>query len=130
MMAYYESLILPAWAPPAVLFGYVWTPLYIIIFITYSWVFFKVVVSKDIPYRVGIPFFLNILLNLSFTPVQFILQIEWLALLVVMLVVVTLVWALVAIKPYAPKIAVANIPYLLWGMFATVLQFTITWLNW
>ena len=130
MMAYYESLILPAWAPPAVVFGYVWTPLYIIIFITYAWVFFKVVVSKDVPYRVGVLFLLNILLNLSFTPVQFILQIEWLALLIVILVVVTLAWALIAIKPYAPKIVVANIPYLLWGMFATVLQFTITWLNW
>ncbi len=130
MMSYYQSLVLPSWAPPAFVFGYVWTPLYIIIFITYAWVFYRILVVKDIPYYVGIPFLLNLLLNFSFTPVQFILQIEWLALTIVLLVVITLLWSLQAIRPYAPVVAVANIPYLLWGVFATVLQFTITWLNW
>jgi tryptophan-rich sensory protein len=41
----------------------------------------------------------------------------------------TLIWALIAIWPYAKIITLANLPYLLWVMFATVLQITITVLN-
>jgi translocator protein len=46
------------------------------------------------------------------------------------LILGTLLWALVAIWPRVRWVALVNIPYLLWVMFATVLQFSITWLNW
>lgn len=38
-------------------------------------------------------------------------------------------WALLAIMPYMRWVTYVNIPYLLWVSFATVLQFSITYLN-
>jgi tryptophan-rich sensory protein len=44
-------------------------------------------------------------------------------------VLVTLVWALLAIWPHLRWVVYANIPYLLWVLFATALQIAITYLN-
>jgi benzodiazapine receptor len=57
------------------------------------------------------------------------LQNNYLAAIDILLVLATLIWALVAIFPYAKFVTYANIPYLLWVCFATVLQITITWMN-
>ena len=129
MNDWYQTLIRPDWAPPAWLFSPVWSVLYTIIFISFGYVFYQIIQGK-IPLIVGLPFVLNLLFNAAFTPVQFWLQINWLALVIVTLVVATLLWAMVAIWPYAPWVAVVNIPYALWGTFATVLQASITYLNW
>ena len=53
-------------------------------------------------------------------------------LVAILLVVGTLAWALVAVWHASPGlrwVVYANIPYLLWGIFATILQITITYLN-
>jgi len=50
----------------------------------------------------------------------------------ILLVLITLIWALVSILKIYPDfswIVYLNIPYLLWVLFATVLQITITYLN-
>jgi tryptophan-rich sensory protein len=76
-----------------------------------------------------LPFLLNIVFNLAFTPIQFGLQNNLLASIDILLVVGTLVWALWVIFPHVPWVTYSNIPYLAWGLFATVLQLTITILN-
>ena len=124
----YQTLIKPSWAPPAFLFGPVWTILYVIIAITYGTVFYKVA-TKQLPWIVALPFVLNLIFNLSFTYFQFGLKNYTLASIDVLLVLGTLVWALVVIYPYIKWAALANIPYLLWTSFATVLQLTVTYLN-
>jgi len=50
----------------------------------------------------------------------------------VLLVVETLIWSMVTIWKYSKWrwVAIVNVPYLLWGVFASVLQLTITTLNW
>lgn len=127
--SWYVSLLKPDWAPPAWLFGPVWSVLYIVIFVTFGYVFY-LWWKGIIPFLVLLPFVINIICNIAFTPLQFGLQSNTLALIDIVLVLGTLVWALVAIYPYAPLIAYANIPYLIWVSFATVLQATITYLNW
>lgn len=129
MENWYTNLVRPEWAPPAWLFSPVWTVLYTIIFISFGYVFYQISQGR-IPLIVGLPFVLNLLFNAAFTPVQFWLQLNWLALGIVALVVATLLWAMVAIWPYAPWVALVNIPYALWGTFATILQASITYLNW
>ena len=129
MNDWYQTLIRPDWAPPAWLFSPVWSVLYTIIFISFGYVFYQIMQGK-IPLIVGLPFVLNLIFNAAFTPVQFWLQINLLALVIVALVVATLLWAMIAIWPYAPWVALVNIPYALWGTFATVLQASITYLNW
>jgi benzodiazapine receptor len=125
---WYQTLIKPNWAPPSFLFGPVWTILYIIIAYTFGTVFYKLF-KGQIPFIVALPFILNLVFNFAFTPLQFVLKNNLLAAIDIALVLGTLIWAMVAIWPYAKWIAYGNIPYLLWVTFATVLQFTITYLN-
>lgn len=125
---WYTQLIKPSWAPPSWLFGPVWTVLYTIIAITFGYVFWLFFKSK-IPFIVLLPFILNIIFNLAFTPLQFGLQNNLLAAIDILLVLGTLIWLMVAIHPYAAWVTYANIPYLLWVGFATFLQITITYLN-
>jgi len=124
----YQTLIKPTWAPPAGVFGPVWTLLYAIIAVTYGTVFYKAV-TKELPWIVALPFVLNLIFNFSFTYFQFGLKNNTLAAVDILLVLATLIWAMVAIWPHMRWITYANIPYLLWVSFATVLQFTVTYLN-
>lgn len=125
---WYQNLIKPDWALPSWLFGPVWSVLYAIITISFGAVFYKVF-TKQIPWIVALPFALNLLFNFAFTPIQFGLKNNILAFIDIVLVLGTLIWALVSIYPYAKWVTYINIPYLLWVTFATVLQFTITYLN-
>jgi translocator protein len=128
---WYLQLIKPTWAPPSWVFGPVWTVLYVIIAVTYGTVFYKTFTGK-LPWAVALPFALNLVFNLAFTPIQFGLKNNLLAALDILLVVGTLIWALTAVWRASPDlrwVVYANIPYLLWGVFATVLQITITYLN-
>lgn len=125
---WYQSLIRPDWAPPSWLFGPVWSVLYILIAISFGKVF-MMLFERQIPFVVALPFVLNLVFNLLFTPIQFGLKNNLLAAGDIVLVLATLIWAMIAIYPYAKWIALINIPYLLWVIFATVLQLTITYLN-
>ncbi|MDO8571129.1 MAG: TspO/MBR family protein [bacterium] len=124
----YQALIKPWWSPPSWLFGPVWTLLYAIIAVTYGTVFYKAFTGA-LPWKVALPFALNLVFNFSFTYFQFGLKNNYLAAADILLVLATLIWALVAIWPHLRWVTYANIPYLLWVAFATVLQLTITYLN-
>jgi tryptophan-rich sensory protein len=125
---WYSQLIKPTWAPPSWLFGPVWSVLYIMIAISFGKVFLMLI-SKQIPFMVALPFILNLIFNFIFTPIQFGLKNNLLACVDILLVLGTLIWAMYAIFPYAKWITYIQIPYLLWVSFATILLFTITYLN-
>jgi tryptophan-rich sensory protein len=128
---WYSQLIRPTWAPPSWLFGPVWTVLYAIIAVSFGTVFYKAF-TKQIPWIVALPFALNLVFNLIFTPIQFGLKNNLLAAVDILLVVGTLIWALYMIWNNVPQlrwVVYANIPYLLWGTYATCVQLTITFLN-
>ncbi len=127
--AWYQTLTKPSWAPPAWLFGPVWTVLYAIIAVSFGATFYKIA-EGQLPKITALPFALNLVSNLAFAPIQFGLRNNILAAIDILLVLATLVWTIAAIYPYANWIALVNIPYLLWVLFATVLQLTITALNW
>ncbi|HEY4509268.1 MAG TPA: TspO/MBR family protein [Candidatus Paceibacterota bacterium] len=125
---WYQTLSKPMWAPPTWLFAPVWTALYTIIAISYGYVGY-LFFAKKISFIIVLPFVLNLIFNFAFTPIQFGLQNNFLAALDILLVLGTLVWALVAVYPHVKWVTYVNIPYLVWVLFATVLQLTITFTN-
>jgi benzodiazapine receptor len=131
MRAYnwYSQLIKPTWAPPPWLFGPVWSALYILIAISFGKVFLMFL-QKRLPFIVILPFILNLIFNFSFTYLQFGLKNNLLAALDIILILLTLIWAMIAIYPYVKWITYILTPYLLWTIFATALQLSIAVLNW
>jgi translocator protein len=125
---WYSQLIKPSWAPPSWLFGPAWTFLYCLIAISFGKVFI-LFFQKKISFTVLLPFLLNLAFNFAFTPLQFGLKNNLLAALDVLLVLITLIWAMKAIWIHVRWVVYLLIPYLLWVSFATILQLTITYLN-
>lgn len=124
----YQALIQPSWAPPAWVFGPVWSVLYVLIAISFGAVL-VMLIRGNIRFAVALPFLINIVANLLYTPIQFGLGNIPLATADILVVLGTLVWAIAAIRPHARWIAWMQAPYLLWVSFATCLQIAITALN-
>jgi len=124
----YANFIRPTWAPPSWIFGPVWSVLYLLIAISFGKVFLMFF-KKEISFLVALPFVLNLIFNFSFTYFQFGLQNNVLASFDILLVLITILWGMKVIYPFKKWITYIQIPYLLWVSFATVLQLTITYLN-
>lgn len=125
---WYQQMVKPFWAPPAWVFGPVWTVLYVLIAVSFGYVVY-LYLQKKIRFQILLPFILNILFNIAFTPIQFGLKNNYLATLDILLVLATLVWAQISIHRCARWVTYINIPYFLWVAFATVLQISITLMN-
>lgn len=126
---WYALIQKPAFAPPAWVFGPVWTVLYAIMLVSFGYAFLNII-RRTWPARIAIPLAINVIANVSFMPIQFGLQNNVLALIDVCIVLGTIVWIMRAVWPLAPWVGWAQVPYFLWVSFATVLQASITWLNW
>jgi tryptophan-rich sensory protein len=124
----YASYVKPDWAPPSWIFGPVWTVLYAIIIVSFGYVLWKWW-KGEVDFRFVLPFLLNLVFNLAFTPIQFGLNNLPLASLDIILVLGTLLSAMMKVRTRYRWVALANIPYLLWVAFATVLQLAILYLN-
>jgi translocator protein len=125
---WYRKLKKPSWAPPAWLFGPVWTFLYLLITVSFGYVFW-LVWQGELTYFVVLPFILNLIFNFAFTTIQFGLRNNFLAAVDILLVLGTLIWAMVGVFPYVNWVAFLQVPYLLWVSFATILQLKVTYLN-
>jgi benzodiazapine receptor len=125
---WYKKLKKPSWAPPQWIFGPVWTFLYILIAISFGKVFLMFF-SKELSFLIILPFILNLIFNLSFTPIQFGLQNNFLAAVDIILIWLTIIWLMFNIFPIIPWIAYLQIPYIIWVTVATTLQLKITYMN-
>ncbi|GAB5516648.1 TspO/MBR family protein [Rhodopirellula baltica] len=126
---WYDALDKPTWTPEPSTIGLIWQILYPIILVTFGYVFYRVF-RKQIPWSVAVPFAINLLANIAFTPIQFGLRNLPLAALDIAIVWGTILWAMKAIWPHHRWVAFAQIPYLVWVTIASILQFSITWNNW
>lgn len=126
---WYNGLQKPTWTPEPSTIGLIWQILYPIIFVTFGFVFVQAI-RKNVTWLVALPFAINLLANLIFTPIQFGLRSLPLAALDIVIVWATILWMIVAIWNKYRWIAVAQVPYLIWVSIATVLQLSITFWNW
>ena len=125
---WYDGLAKPTWTPAPATIGLVWRILYPIIVITFGYVFVQAFRGK-IGWMVALPFAINLVANLIFTPIQFGMRNLPLASLDILIVWGTILWMMAAIWPHYRWVAAAQIPYFLWVSIATVLQLSITWNN-
>ncbi|MDD4152076.1 MAG: tryptophan-rich sensory protein [Candidatus Gracilibacteria bacterium] len=125
---YYQELIKPDFAPPAEVFGPVWSFLYILIAISFFLVF-KMYFKKEIPGKIAFLFLINLISNFIYTPIQFGLKNNLLASIDILVILSSLFMATIYIYQYKKYISYMQIPYIIWVSFATILQITITYLN-
>lgn len=125
---WYNSLAKPSWTPAPGTIGLIWQILYPVILLSFGFVFLQAYRTR-IPWIVALPFAINLVANLIFTPIQFGLRNLPLASVVILLVWGTIIWAAVAVWKHHPWVAIAQLPYFLWVSIATVLQIWITAAN-
>lgn len=125
---WYRALQKPSWAPAENVFGIVWSLIYPIIFAVNIFILVQVFQQK-LDWKIGLIFWLNLVFNLVFTPIQFGLRNNVLALVDIGLILLTIIVAMIAIWPHYRWVSVAFAPYLIWVSIATALQFSITILN-
>lgn len=126
---WYNALQKPAWTPAPGTIGLIWQILYPIILISFGFVFVQALRGK-VSWTVAMPFVINLVANLIFTPIQFGMRNLLLAAVDILVVWATIVWCTIAIWPYFKWVSLAQIPYFIWVSIATVLQLLITFWNW
>ena len=107
----------------------IWQILYPVILLTFGFVFVQAFRGK-VTWLIALPFIINLIANLIFTPIQFGLRNLPLAAVDIVVVWGTILWCIVAIWPHYKWVSLAQVPYLIWVSIATVLQLTITVWNW
>jgi len=128
-MDWYDSLAKPSWTPEPAFIGLMWQIIYPIIIVTFGFVFIQAA-RRRIPRAVAVPFLVNLIANLIFTPIQFGLMNLTLASIDILIVWGSIIWLMVVIWRHYRWIAVAQAPYFAWVSTATVLQLSISWMNW
>jgi benzodiazapine receptor len=126
---WYNSLAKPSWTPAPATISLIWMILYPIILISFGFVFVQAA-RKKLPGKVAVPFAINLVANLLFMPIFAGLRNVPLAAADIVIVWATIIWMMVAVWRHCKWIAVAQGPYFIWVSIATVLQLSITAMNW
>lgn len=147
-MTWYDGLAKPSWTPQPGTIGLIWTCLYPVIAVTFGFIFLQAArnawkarrgaaaeASHPAPRPsvtgwTALPFAINLVANLLFTPIQFGLRNLPLASVDILIVLSTIVWMIVTTWPRHRWVALAQVPYLLWVTTATVLQLSMAVMNW
>ena len=121
----YNSLIKPVISPPAIIFPIVWTILYILMGVSYGILKSNSLLTEKEKNIYYLQLFVNYLWPIFFFVFDWrLFSFLWILLLIVLVVIM--------IKEFYEKNKTAGllqIPYLLWLVFATVLNFSVYWLN-
>jgi tryptophan-rich sensory protein len=124
----YKSYKQPPLSPPDWAFVVVWPILYILIFISYGFVFYQWV-NGHVSGFLALFFIINLVANGLFTYFQFKLGNNLLASADIIVILATIIITMVLVWPSYHWVTYLQIPYLLWVTFATYLQFGVTILN-
>lgn len=127
-MEWYNSLDKPSWTPAPATIGLIWNILYPVIAVSFGFVFVQTF-RRKVPWAVALPFGINLVANLVFTPIEFGLRNLLLASFDILVVWATIIWMAVVVWRHYRWVAVAQVPYFIWVFIATVLQLSITAMN-
>ena len=126
---WYNSLAKPSWTPPPSTISLIWMILYPIILISFGFVFVRAFQGK-VGWKVALPFAINLVANLLFMPIFSGLRNVPLAATDIVVVWSTIIWCVIAVWPLYRWVALAQVPYFVWVSIASVIQLSITAMNW
>ena len=121
----YQSLNKPPLSPPGLVFGIVWTVIYFLMGVSYS-----ILDIKDLNnIKVKLIYYLQLVINLIWPIIFFILKWRLFALIWIILLVILVIYMIILFYKKDKTSAYIQIPYLLWCIFATYLNLGIYVLN-
>lgn len=120
----YMALEQPSWAPPAWLFGPVWTTLYVMIAAA-GWLAWRAGATRG---ELGL-FGAQLVLNAAWTPLFFGLGWFWVAFAEILVLWIAIVALIVAFYKRSKAAGLLLVPYLAWVSFAAALNLSIALLN-
>lgn len=123
---FYASLTRPAWAPPAWVFGPVWTVLYLLMGIA-AWLVWRKRTARRRPALTL--YAIQLFFNAVWSWVFFRAHLGELSIINILLLWVLIVWLIFLFRKISLASAVLLIPYLLWVSFAAALNIMIWRLN-
>lgn len=126
--AWFAALEKPWFYPPPATFGVVWTLLFTLMGVALWLVWNAGTENRAVRIALG-AFVGQFVLNVAWTPAFFALQQPVTALWIILTLVVAVVGTIVAFARVDRRAAALLVPYLLWGCFATVLNYQIVQLN-
>ncbi len=121
---WYAQLSKPAFNPPNWIFGPVWTVLYVLIAMA-GWRQFE----TDRSATAMKLWWAQMGLNLLWSPTFFVLQLPWVALLVIVALLAVIVMFITQVRNSDPVSALSFLLYFVWVAFATALNLSIAILN-
>lgn len=121
----YEMLIRPPLAPPAILFPIVWTILYTLMGVSDGILTANSLHDDTSKFIYYLQLFVNALWPIAF----FVLKWRFFAFLWIILLAILIARMIIEFYKKNKLSTFLQIPYLLWVIFATYLNFSIWWLN-
>ena len=126
VQTWYLTLNKPSWNPPSWLFGPVWTTLYVLMGIACFLIWKS---NHPLKKQALILYFVQLFLNLLWSPAFFGAQNPLLGVLVIVPLWACILFCILTFRQINIWAALLLISYLLWVSFATVLNATIWYLN-
>lgn len=125
---WYPTLVRPPFAPPSWVFGPVWTTLYLMMGLA-SWLVWRQGGARP-EVRSALAYYgVQLLLNLAWSWLFFVLKQPFLALLDIVALLVLVAVTALRFAAISRGGAMLMVPYLAWVLFATVLNGGYWWLN-
>ena len=122
-----DELNKPSFQPPEWMFGVVWPILYVLMFVSF-YVFLNKETSQSRMPGVWI-FLLQLVLNFAWTPAFFAYKNISLSFVISLFLTIAVGYMIFEFWKISPLSACLNIPYLIWVLFADVLNFYLYKLN-
>ena len=123
---YSNNLIKPSFAPPSYLFGIAWTILYILMGISSYIIYNDISSHKTICLLI---YGLNLVLNFLWPIIFFNLELRLFAFIFIIFLDIVVIYMIICFHGISKKAAYLQIPYLIWLIFATILNFSVYFLN-
>lgn len=125
-MNIYNSLNRPPLSPPSIVFPIAWTILYILMGIS---IYIIMQSKRKLKKNARLIYYIQLATNALWTPIFFGFKEYFLAFLWILMLIVFVITMILTFYKISKKAAYIQIPYLLWLLFASYLNFGVFVLN-